>query len=733
MNAVSRRKFLQISATTFAAATAMGAVSCSSKKNPLISQKGIKEIPTYCNICFWKCAAIATVKDGKLWKIKGNPNDPLSRGRLCPRGTGGVGAHNDPDRLQTPLIRKKGAKRGEEEWVAVTWDEALNYIAGKMQAIKSKYGAQSMAAFSHGTGGKFLKHTLKAFGSKNIVAPSFAQCRGPREVGFELTHGNFIGSPERTDIKDSKCIALIGSHLGENMHNSQVQEFAEAIEKDATIIVADPRYSIAASKAKYYLPIKPGTDMALLLSWAHVMIDEGIYDKEFIEKYAFGFEQFAAEVKKYTPEWAYIETGIEPQLIRETARELAKNAPASFIHPGRHVTWYGDDTQRARALALVNSLLGNWNRRGGFYEPSKMPLKKYPTPAYPDMPYERVDNPGKKWPFVGEAEGSTTGLRDATITGKPYPIKGWLVYATNLIQSLPNMEETIKAINNLDLLVVIDVIPNEIAGYADVVLPESIYLERHDEFNNAPFRQSFVSIRQPVVDSPHDQKPNWWIAKKLAEKLKLGHYHPWKDLDEYLRYRAEKQGYNYDQIKKEGVILGPKKPINVEEGGTQDFWTESGKVEFYSTHLEHLGFDPIPKFNRPEDPPPGYFRLLFGRAPVHTFSMTQTNTVLADIVSANELWVNSDIAKKFGIKNGQYIKLKNQDGVMSSPIKVLATQRIRTDCVFMPHGFGHWAKALKSAYHKGASDSRLVTKYVVDPLMSGTGMNVNFVTFELEA
>ncbi|MDA3844155.1 MAG: molybdopterin-dependent oxidoreductase [Candidatus Kapabacteria bacterium] len=733
MNAVSRRKFLKISAATIASATALGTVSCTRDKIKASAEKGIKTIPTYCNICFWKCGAIATLKDGELWKIEGNPVDPLSRGRLCPRGTGGIGAYSDPDRLKTPLIRKKGSKRGEEEFVSVTWDEALTYIADKMNDIKSKYGAQSMAAFSHGTGGKFLKHTLKAYGAKNIVAPSFAQCRGPREVGFELTNGNFIGSPERTDIKDTKCMALIGSHLGENMHNSQVQEFSEAIANDASIIVVDPRFSVAAGKAKYYLPIKPGTDLALLLSWMNVMISEGIYDKKFVEDFGFGFEQLAEEVKKYTPEWAYVETGIEPDLIRATARELAKNKPASFIHPGRHVTWYGDDTQRSRAIAILNSLLGNWNRKGGFYEPSKVSLPKYPTPAYPEMAYEKADNPGKKWPLLGDAEGSTTGLRDATITGKPYPIKGWLVYATNLIQSLPDERETIAAINNLDLLVVIDVIPNEIAGYADVVLPESIYLERHDEFNNAPFRQSFLSIRQPVIASPDDQKPNWWIAKKLAEKLGLGHYHPWKNLDDYLRYTSEKAGFSYERLKKEGVILGPKKPINVEEGATQDFWTKSGKVEFYSTHLEELGFDPIPKYTKPEQPPSGYFRLLFGRAPMHTFSMTQTNPLLSELMDENVVWVNNDVARQYGIENGQYIKLKNQDGIIGSKVKVYATERIRTDCVFMVHGFGHRSKALKSAYLKGGSDSLMVTKYKVDPIMSGTGMNVNFVTFETEA
>ncbi len=276
MNSLSRRKFLKISGATIAtAAVVTGSAKTIFKGVDEVNKKsvkGIQKIPTYCDICFWKCGAIAYVKDGKLWKLEGNPDDPLSNGRLCPRGTGGVSAHFNNERLKSPLIRK--SSRGKEEWVEVTWGEAFDYIAEKMQKIKKQYGPESMALFSHGVGGAFFKHTLKAFGSRNITAPSFAQCRGPRETGFELTFGDVVGSPEKTDIKNSKCLVLIGSHLGENMHNSQVQEFAEAIEKDASIIVVDPRFSVAASKAKYYLPIKPGTDIALLLAWMNVIVKE---------------------------------------------------------------------------------------------------------------------------------------------------------------------------------------------------------------------------------------------------------------------------------------------------------------------------------------------------------------------------------------------------------------------------------------------------------------------------
>lgn len=731
MNSISRRKFLKITGFSVGAAATVSALSPIIKGSEKINNekvKGIQKIPTYCDICFWKCGTIAYLKNGRLWKVEGHPDDPLSRGRLCPRGTGGVGAHYDPDRLRSPLIRTR--ERGEEKWKEVTWDEALDYIAGKMTKIKSEYGPESMAFFSHGIGANFLKHMLKAYGAINMAAPSYAQCRGPRDVGFELTFGDTVGSPERTDIENSKCLVLIGSHLGENMHNSQAQEFAIAVERDAQIIVVDPRFSVAASKAKYYLPIKPGTDIALLLAWMSVIVKENLYDADYIKKYGFGFEQFAAEVSQYSPEWAYTETGIDAELIRTTARVMAANKPATLIHPGRHVTWYGDDAQRSRAIALLNALLGSWGRKGGFYFASNYSIPPYPYPEYPASSKEPLDNPENKYPFA--IEEITTGIREATITGKPYPVKGWFIYATNLLHALPNEEETIKAIQNLDLMVVVDVIPSEIAGWADVVLPESIYLERYDDLHASTFKEIFVGIRQPVIDSPADQKPNWWIAKKLAGKLGLDNYFPWSHIEEYLDYRLKSAGLSLERLKKEGIIRGEKIPLYIEDGIEPEFATPSGKIEFFSPQLAGAGFDPVPKYSRPDEPPPGYFRLLFGRAPVHSFSRTQSNRILMDMMNENEVWINNDIAGRFGLSNGQYVKLKNQDGIVSNKIKVKVTERIRTDCVYMVHGFGHNSKMLKGAYGKGASDAQLITRYTTDPIMGGTGMNVNFVTFEME-
>jgi thiosulfate reductase/polysulfide reductase chain A len=731
MNSISRRKFLKISGAAIATAAVLaGSAKTFVKASKKIAErKGIEIIPTYCDLCFWKCGALAYVQDGKLWKIEGNPSDPLSNGRLCPRGTGGIGAHYDKDRLRSPLIRK--SLRGKEKWIEVTWDEALDYIAEKMIRIKNEYGAEATALFSHGIGGSFLKHLMRAYGSPNETAPSFAQCRGPREVGFELTFGDVVGSPERTDIENARCLTLIGSHLGENMHNTQVQEFSRAVERGASIIVVDPRFSVAASKAKYYLPIKPGTDLALLLAWMSVIINEKLYDAEYIANYGTGFDLFAAEVSRYTPEWAYVETGIEPNLIRETAREMARYKPASLIHPGRHATWYGDDTQRSRAIALLNALLGSWGRKGGFYKPFAYSIPKYPYPPYPELKKAPADNPNGKFPFA-TGEQISTGIREATLTGKPYPIKGWFIYGTNLMQALPNRDETMKAIQNLDLMVVIDVVPSEIAGWADVVLPESVYLERYDDLNISSFKEGFVGIRQPVVEEPNDQKPNWWIAKKLGEKLGLGNYFPWKNVEEYLDTRLKAAGLSLDELKMKGIIKGPQQPIYFEDGVEPEFTTPSGKIEFYSTQLAEAGFDPVPRYTKHPDPPPGYFRLLYGRSPVHTFSKTQSNPLLKDMMDENELWVNADVAEKYGLHHGNYIKLKNQDGVISNKIMVKITERIRTDCVFMVHGFGQKSRQLRSTFNKGASDSELITKYKTDYLMGGTAMNVNFVTFEFE-
>ncbi len=733
---MKRREFIRAGSYGVAGAALLGGVSSNwygLYGNPLPDPQsdGDQVIPSFCELCFWKCGILAHVKDGRVIKIKGNPKDPLSQGQLCPRGAGGTGLLYDPDRLKKPLVRVN--KRGDQTFEEVSWETALDEVAENFERIKATHGASALALFLHGFGAGWMRHLFRAYGSPNIAAPSYAQCRGPREVGFDLTFGSGIGSPEITDMGNSRCIVLIGSHLGENMHNTQVQDFAAAIRNNADIIVVDPRYSVAASKARYWLPIKPGTDTALLLAWMNVIIGEGLYDRDYIDRYAYGFDQLREHVKPYTPEWAYPRTSIEPELIRRTARVLAAARPASLVHPGRHVTWYGNDTQRSRAIAILNALLGSWGRRGGFYIPSRMSLPPYRYPGYEPADGEAADRPAPSdYPLADEALAQ--GLCEATIPGvRGDPkIKAWMVYGSNLPTTLPNPEQTYQAIQELDFLVTVDVLPAEIVGWSDVVLPEATYLERCDELRVASYRQPFIGVRQEVVPPMYDSKPGWWIAKELGNRLGLADFFPWKDSMEYAKLRLSMAWLDCDVLQRDGVILGEPSPLYFDEGAVPEFWTDSGKIELYSQRLAGHGFDPMPVYHDDEleEPPPGYYRLLFGRAPTHTFGRTTNNRLLSEVYAENAVWVSREVARKWGLEDGERVYLQNQDGVRSSftaPVKV--TSRIRPDCVYIVHGYGRKPKQLRFAHGKGIDDNELITRYKVDPIMGGTGMNVNFVTF----
>jgi thiosulfate reductase/polysulfide reductase chain A len=734
--AVTRRDFIRIGAVS-AGVTAAGSGlmtnwwSLQAHQTPDPKTDGDYVVPTFCELCFWKCGVLAHVKDGRVTKIVGNPAHPLSRGRICPRGTGGAGLLYDPDRLKKPMLRR--SKRGQQIFEEVSWDAALDETARQLDSIRTRYGAEALALFTHGWGGSWFTRLMQAYGSPNIAAPSYAQCRGPRDVAFTLTYGQGVGSPEALDIENARCITLIGTHLGENMHNTQVQEFADAIGRGAEVVVVDPRFSVAASKAKYWLPIKPGTDIALLLAWIHVIIKERRYDADYVQKYTTGFDELAKHVESKTPEWAWPITGISADTIRETARFIAGFRPASLIHPGRHATWYGDDTQRIRAVAILAALLGSWGRRGGYILPSSIEVPKYPgkKPEHPKR--EAADRPtASLYPLADETLAS--GVCDATIPGRaPYPLKAWLVYGTNLIQSLPDPRNVEKAIQQLDFIATIDVLPAEIAGWSDVVLPESTYLERFDDVWSPAYKQPFIAVRQPAVEPMYESKPGWWIARELAKRLGLGDYFAWQNPVEYAAWRVNASGHDFKQLLRTGVILGERTPVAEEEGLALSFDTPSKKIELASSQLAAAGFDPLPNYTPHDEPPAGMFRLLMGRAPMHTFGRTANNRFLSSVYSENEVWINSIAAKSLAgfeekpLRTGDYVVLENQDGIRSAPVRAKVTERIRGDAVFMVHGFGHTAKGLTFAKGKGASDSSLVTRYKTDPVMGGTGMNVNFV------
>lgn len=721
---LSRRRFLEVSATAAAAAMPRGAEAFGLAQ-PEDGLPAEREVATFCELCFWNCGVVARVRKNRVLSLEGHPRYPNAKGKLCGRGQAGAGAVVDEDRLKHPMIRT--GRRGEGRFRRAGWGEAYEVVAEGFREIKARHGAEALALFYHGAGGPLLRQLLVAYGSPNFAGPSYAQCKGARNVGYELTFGEKLASPEPIDLDETRCVVLFGSHLGENAHNSQVQELVRARARGASLVVLDPRLSTVASKADVWLPIRPGFDTAVILAWLHLLVAEGTYDRAFVEARTVGFEELSRHVAPFTPGWAAERAGVPAERIVDAYRLMVKAMPAVVVHPGRHTAWYGEaDTQRARAQALLTALLGAWWRPGGVYRTEKVAAGDYPTPDFPDLP-KNVDQAAGRFPFAHEV--TTNGIRDATRTGRPYRVKGWFVHGTNLVQAMPNVKETEEAIANLDLLVVCDILPTEITKYADVLLPEDTYLERYDDLSLGSTKTPYVGLRQPVVRSPHDTRPAWRIAKELGARLGLGDFFPWTTFEEYLEARLAPLGVPLARLKEEGLVVPPRKtPLYLADGDAFHFHTPSGKIELYSRRLAEAGFDPLPVCDGPPAPPAGQLRLLYGRSPLHTFGRTQNNPILADLEPSNDLWMSPADARALGLEDGAPVVVRNAGGGETGPLPLKVTERMADGAVYMVHGFGHASRRLRRAHGRGGDDTAVIDDYAVDPISGSTGMRTQLVT-----
>jgi thiosulfate reductase/polysulfide reductase chain A len=400
-----------------------------------------------------------------------------------------------------------------------------------------------------------------------------------------------------------------------------------------------------------------------------------------------------------------------------------------------------------RAIYIINALLGAYGREGGIYFSKTPYIEAYPHPPFAVTgssggcsaePGQETDELPLGPSGKARADGARTKfLRGATamqeliepmLTGQPYPIQALIVYGTNLLNTIPNPQRTLEALKKLDFVLAIDVLPQEHVAWADVVFPEATSLERYDELWVVPHKTPYIAMREPAVEPLYDTRPGWWMARELGLRLGLDSYFQWETAEEYLNTRLLSIGSNLDKLREEkGIIVQKGKPYLEDYEDASPFLTPSGKIELYSPDLAEAGFDPLPIYEPIEEPPAGYFRLLYGRHPVHTFAKTQNTPLLHELYAENELWVNENIAAAQKFKDGEYAWLENQDGARSGPIKLKLTQRIRPDAVYMVHGFGQAAPGLSRANGRGASDTKLQTVYKLDPISGGAGMRVNFV------
>jgi thiosulfate reductase/polysulfide reductase chain A len=717
MSTISRRDFLKVGG---AAATALtvgqfipAPVAQAARDAGHLNAQDNGEIATLCEMCVWRCGVLAKVVNGKVVKLDGNPEHPHSNGKLCPRGQAGLATTYDPDRVLTPLVRV--GKRGEGKFRKASWEEAIDIVAWNMLDIKQKYGPEAMVFSStHNLSQVQFENLLQAYGSPNYGTQR-SLCFNAMIVANQMTFG--VEEPGRS-YKDIKYILLTGRNLAEAISNSETGELIHAIDEGAKMVYIDPRFTKTAAKAAEWLPIRPGTDLALHLAFINVIISQEKYNKDFVSKYTAGFDELAASIGPYTPEWAAEITGVSAETIRRIAQEFADAAPYSLAHNGWRTSNFINSFQTERAITILNALVGNWGvtliPAGG--EESGC-LAKPPQPGYPRTSALRLDGVPWKYPFVPLKLGVFQELRDNILTDDPYAAHGWFISRQNPIQSIPDRRKTLQAFAKMDFIATVDVIMNDSSWFADVVLPEASYLERFDPL--MPIGGKGF-IRQPVVEPQGEAKSALWIFKHLGERLGLGDFFQYKDEEDYLTQQLSLLGVPLEEVKAKGYV-------NLQEGEVETYkWnTPSGKIEIKSMALGNAGFSALPMWEEPPVPKEGEFYLLTGKNARQTQFATQNNLLLKKYDDEPRIWMNPKAAALKGLSHEDLVEVTSEVGKVQVHLEI--TEAIRPDCVYMTPGFGHLSMGLTTAYALGASDSDLHVTYT-DPVSGGQALSQTFVT-----
>ena len=716
---LSRRGFLKLSG---AAAIATG-LAGTGVKVALAQDIGLtydKLTPTMCEMCVWRCGLYAKIKDGRVHKLEGNPNNPHSNGKLCARGQSGIMTTYDPDRVTTPLIRV-GA-RGEGKFRRATWDEALDLVAQNMSNIKQTYGAEAMIFSStHNLSQPLFENLLYGFGSPNYGTQR-SLCFNAMVVAHLMTYG--LEEPGR-DYSNVKYIIYTGRNMVEAISTSETSGLMDAIARGAHVVVIDPRFTKTAGKANDWIPIKPGTDLAFHLALLNVIVTNKLYNAEFVEKNTIGFEELANSIGTYTPAWAATLTGVDAATIERIARDFAAAGKDAMAHPNWRTSNFVNSFQTERAIAVLNALVGNWGNTlinaGG--EGGGLALGAPKQPPYPRITAQRLDGVPWKYPLVPLKIGVFQEIRDNVLTGKPYQAHGWFIARQDPIDSLPDRAKTIEAFSKLDFIVTVSILPNDTEWFADVILPESSYLERYDPLlvlGNKAF------LRQPVIEPIGDTHSATWIYKQLGERLGLGDYFQYADEVDYLNQQLAPLGVTLDDIKERGYYEAPEVPAEAGEPEYK-FGTLSGKIELASETLRKSNQPAVPTWIEPPTPASDKFYLLTGKVGQHTQFATQNNEWLHQVYPENELWLHPKSAAARGIVTGDMVKVTSEIGTAQITVKV--TEGIRPDCVWMSQGFGKISMGMKTAYGMGASDSDLHVTFT-DPVSGGQALSQTFVTVE---
>ncbi len=688
-----------------------------------------KEIYSLCFMCSIRCPIKVLVEAGQVKWIEGNPHVPGMEGSLCPRGSAGISLLYDTERIKSPMIRT--GERGEGKWKKASWNEALEYIADKLKDIIEKNGAQSIVFGERTNLATHASKTfMKAIGSPNHFTHD-ALCKGSVNTACRSLFG-INDAQIGMDLKNSKHIVLYGRNIFEAISVKEVNNLMDALSAGAKLTYIDPRVSVTATKASRYWMIRPGTDLALNYALIHVILAERLYDSAFVDRWVLGLPELQDFVLNYTPEWAEKEMGIPASEIIALAREMSKDKPSVIFHFGYRGAHHVNEIYLRRSILILNALMGSIEAKGGvFFKKGPGALGKKPPRKLTDQTFEKISLP--RFDKVGTADlplpdpdhGVPQMLAPAILNDDPYSIKALIANRFDPLKSIPDTNQMKRALEKLDLIVSIDINYSDIAWYSDVILPESVYLERMDCVQQANGLKPQLYLRKQAVFPRYDTREAAMILKQLAERLGIGNYFPYESMEELVRWQLEPTGFTLENFDQKGFVAYGKDQIFWNRLEGIQLKTPSGKIEFKSSLLENAGFPSFPEYQPVRLSTDDSFRLIVGRTAAHTHVSTQNNIYLSEIFPENQLWINSRKAEALGIKSNELVEVKSSCG--SGNIKAFVTDLIHPDAVFMIHGFGHEATLSTRSYKKGLSDS-ILQENISDKTGGSPALHDTFVT-----
>jgi len=487
-------------------------------------EEGMKIHKTVCMLCFQVCGINAYVQDGKLVKVEGMKEHPFSRGVVCHRGYRLPEYIYAPDRLKYPLRRNSAGG-----FDRVSWDEALDEIATKLQAIKAEYGARAVALSVGSKGAEdfqvsaFAQRWRGAFGTPNFFSIE-AHCFRSRIMARQMTFGMYPLS----DPDNAECIILWG-HNPDATEPPLAARINKLLDEGLRLIVIDPK-RIPLAKKGLFLQIKPGTDAALALAMIHVIIRAGLYDREFIDNYTTGFEQLRSHVADFTPEWAAEICEVSAEDICHISRIFA-GAKSACIEAGIcSLDQQINGFQTNRALAILQAITGNINKPGGWCQ---NPFMRMPDLRLVDGYQGQMPIGCKDYPIFHGFWGMTSpygrqmDLPEAILNENPYPVRAMLVHGSNMVAAWPDSDLFTQALRKLDLLVVMDLFMTQTAKLAHFVLPASANPERLGVAMNYGLTggMSYCLLNRRIITPPGECWPDWkyfassdggWVTENVS-------------------------------------------------------------------------------------------------------------------------------------------------------------------------------------------------------------------------